>query len=264
LASGKLEFVDDPKLGKVGDKVKVGTEEAFIVGSHSSKGAKSAKEALEKGGGVSKFVDELVEVADEVDTLKNKFKELDEASNARNEIYQGSKDPAWFNDPEISEVVKDAARNRSQLRKNLKTPLGEEAHHALSISIMGRSKVYRDAVDSGFEVNTIVNGINLKKYSKSLGLTDGVHANHPFYDDVVYDLLEKFRLQFAHLPNYNKSMAKGFTEELSTRMLKELDVLSKQKGIKVDDLFRQGEGMGNLNSTVIYDEVLESFINNIK
>jgi len=55
-------------------------------------------------------------------------------------------------------------------------------------------------------------------------------------------------------------MAKGFTEELSTRMLKELDVLSKQKGIKVDDLFRQGEGMGNLNSTVIYDEVLESFI----
>jgi len=55
-------------------------------------------------------------------------------------------------------------------------------------------------------------------------------------------------------------MSKSFAEELSTRMLKELDVLSKQKGIKVDDLFRQGEGMGNLNSTVIYDEVLESFI----
>lgn len=53
MASGKLEFVDDPKLGKVGDKVKVGTEEAFIVGSHSSKGAKSAKEAVEKEGLVS-------------------------------------------------------------------------------------------------------------------------------------------------------------------------------------------------------------------
>ena len=57
-------------------------------------------------------------------------------------------------------------------------------------------------------------------------------------------------------------MAKGFTEELSTRMLKELDLLSKQKGIKVDDLFRQGEGMGNLEQEVIYKEVLESFIKN--
>jgi len=59
-------------------------------------------------------------------------------------------------------------------------------------------------------------------------------------------------------------MSKGFVEELSTRMLKELDVLCKQKGIKVDDLFRQGENMGNLNSKVIYDEVLESFLKNIK
>lgn len=61
LASGKLEFVDDPKLGKVGDKVKVGREEAFIVGRNSSQGAKTAKEALEKGG-VSKFVDDLFEI----------------------------------------------------------------------------------------------------------------------------------------------------------------------------------------------------------
>lgn len=42
-------------------------------------------------------------------------------------------------------------------------------------------------------------------------------------------------------------------------MLKELDILSKQRGIKVDDLFRQGEGMGNLRSEVIYNDVLESF-----
>jgi hypothetical protein len=65
-----------------------------------------------------------------------------------------------------------------------------------------------------------------------------------------------------NLPSYSKQMAKGFTEELSTRMLKELDLLSKQKGIKVDDLFRQGEGMGNLEQEVIYKEVLESFIKN--
>ncbi len=263
MASGKLEFVDDPKLGKVGDKVKVGTEEAFIVGRNSSQGAKTAKEALEKGG-VSRFVDDLVEISDDVDALKAKFDELSAAPNANNIINKGSKDPAWFSNPNISQASKDAAKNRSQLRKNLKTVAGEEAHHALSISNIGRSKVYQDAIDAGFEVNTIVNGINLKKYSKSLGLTDGVHASHPFYDDAVYNLLEKFRLQFAHLPNYNKSMAKSFTEELSTRMLKELDVLSKQKGIKVDDLFRQGENMGNLNSKVIYDEVLESFLKNIK
>lgn len=55
-------------------------------------------------------------------------------------------------------------------------------------------------------------------------------------------------------------MAKNFTEELSTRMLKELDVLSKQKGIKVDDLFRQGHGMGNLTSEFIYKEVVVSFL----
>ena len=55
-------------------------------------------------------------------------------------------------------------------------------------------------------------------------------------------------------------MSKSFVEELSTRMLKELDVLSKQKEIKVDDLFRQGEGMGNLKSEIIYKEVLESFL----
>ncbi|AZA74974.1 AHH domain-containing protein [Chryseobacterium indoltheticum] len=259
MASGKLEFVDDPKLGKVGDKVKVGTEEAFIVGSHSSKGAESAKEALEKGG-VSRFVDDLVEISDDVDALKAKFDELDLAPNAKNIINKGSKDPAWFSNPNISQAAKDAARNRSQLRKNLKTPLGEEAHHALSISIMGKSKAYRDAVDSGFEINTIVNGINLKKYSKSLGLTDGVHASHPFYDDAVNRILKSFSDEFMHLPNYTKSMSKGFVEELSTRMLKELDVLSKQRGIKVDDLFRQGDGMGNLNSEAIYNDVLESFL----
>ncbi|WP_294317102.1 hypothetical protein [uncultured Chryseobacterium sp.] len=260
MASGKLEFVDDPKLGKVGDKVKVGTEEAFIVGSHSSKGAKSAKEALEKGG-VNKFVDDLVEISDDVDALKTKFKELDIAPNAKNEIYQGTKDPAWFSDPNISQAAKDAAKNRSQLRKNLKTVAGEEAHHALSISNIGRSKVYQDAIDAGFEVNTIVNGINLKKYSKSLGLTDGVHASHPFYDDdAVNRILKSFSDEFMHLPDYTKSMSKGFVEELSTRMLKELDVLSKQRGIKVDDLFRRGDGMGNLTSEAIYNDVLESFL----
>ncbi len=54
-------------------------------------------------------------------------------------------------------------------------------------------------------------------------------------------------------------MSKSFVEELSTRMLKELDVLSKQKGIKVDDLFRQGEGMGNLVPETVYNEILKSF-----
>jgi hypothetical protein len=263
LASGKLEFVDDPKLGKVGDKVKVGTEEAFIVGSHSSKGAKNAKEALEKGG-VSKFVDDLVEISDDVDALKTKFKELDTAPNAKNEIYQGTKDPAWFGDPNISQAAKDAAKNRAQLRKNLKTAAGDEAHHALPISVIGKSKVYQDAIDAGFEVNTIVNGINLKKYSKSLGLTDGVHANHPFYDNVIIKMLDDFNKEFAHLSVYDKSMAKGFTEELSTRMLKELDILSRQKKIKVDDLFRKGDGMGNLDADIVYSEILNSFIQKVK
>lgn len=36
-----------------------------------------------------------------------------------------------------------------------------------------------------------------------------------------------------------------------------------QKGIKVDDLFRQGNGMGNLVSNVLYNEVLESLIKKI-
>ncbi len=71
-------------------------------------------------------------------------------------------------------------------------------------------------------------------------------------------MLEKFRTQYAHLPNYNKSMAKSFTEGLSTRLLKELDVLSKQKGIKVDDLFREGNGMGNLNPKIVYEEILSN------
>ena len=258
MASGKLEFVDDPKLGKVGDKVKVGTEEAFIVGNHSSKGAKGAKEAVEKGS-VSKFVDELVEISDDVDALKTKFKELDKAPNANNIINKGSKDPAWFNDIDISQAAKDAAKNRSQLRKNLKTITGDEAHHALPISVIGESKIYQDAIDAGFEVNTKVNGINLKKFSKSLGLTDGIHASHPLYNRVIDGMLERFRIEFIHLPTYTKSMAKNFTEELSTRMLKELDILSKQKGIKVDDLFRQGEGMGNLIPDTVCNKILKSF-----
>lgn len=228
MASGKLEFVDDPKLGKVGDKVKVGTEEAFIVGRNSSQGAKTAKEALEKGG-VSRFVDDLVEISDDVDALKSKFDELSAAPNAKNIINKGSKDPAWFSNPNISQAAKDAARNRSQLRKNLKTLAGDEAHHALPISAIGESKIYQDAIDVGFEVNTKVNGINLKKFSKSLGLTDGVHASHPLYNRVIDGMLERFRVEFTHLPTYTKSMAKNFTEELSTRMLKELDILSKQK-----------------------------------
>lgn len=152
-------------------------------------------------------------------------------------------------------------RTELSLEKTLiKTAAGDEAHHALPISVIGKSKVYQDAIDAGFEVNTIVNGINLKKYSKSLGLTDGVHANHPFYDDAVNRILKSFSDEFMYLPDYTKSMSKGFVEELSTRMLKELDVLSKQRGIKVDDLFRRGDGMGNLTSEAIYNDVLESFL----
>ena len=63
------EFVDDLKLGKVGDKEKLVQKKHSLLEAIVLKGAKSAKEAVEKGS-VSKFVDELVEISDDVDALK--------------------------------------------------------------------------------------------------------------------------------------------------------------------------------------------------
>ena len=252
LASGEIRFEDNPKLGKVGDKVKVDGTDAFIVGSHSTKGAKTAKEAIESGG-VSRYVDELVEVSDNPDALKAFYKNLDESGDARKQIY-GSSDPAWFKDPNISDAAKDAAKKRGNLRKNLGTEAGEEAHHAITVGMIGESKVVQDAIDSGFAFNTKVNGINLKKYSKSLGLTDGIHAHHPFYDLKVSEILEKFQKSFGTKPSYSPDLAKQFTEKLSSKLVDNLDKICKQNGVKVDDLFRSG--IGNLDSDKLFKEII--------
>jgi hypothetical protein len=71
-------------------------------------------------------------------------------------------------------------------RSNLATILGtvgEEAYHILTWTKTGNHSVVQQAAKDGFHLNIFENGIGLSKYRKSLG--EGMHGNHPAYDDYV-------------------------------------------------------------------------------
>lgn len=264
LASGELKHMSQEELRaatgeakasfKVGDKLALKAEgsaiEGIVVGSHSTKGAKTAKEAIEAGG-TSSFVDDLVDIADDTDAMKAQFKALNDAKDPL-PLIRGKSEPAWLKDPNISAAAKQTAKERGKLRTALGTKAGEEAHHVINVSTIGESKLLQDAIDGGFAFNTSANGINLKKYSKTLGL-QGVHASHDLYDANIRRVLQFFE---TNVPGYTKDIARKFTEKLSAKMIEKLETLAVGKNIKVNDLFRSGPGFGNLDPQQIYLEVI--------
>ncbi|WP_299466029.1 hypothetical protein, partial [uncultured Microscilla sp.] len=173
----------------------------------------------------------------------------------------GNKEPAWFSDPTIPESVKNVARKRGDLRKKLKTPDGDEGHHAFTISNLGESKTLQDAVESGFGYNTGKNGVNLSKFSKTLDL-DGVHASHPHYSEQTLALAKKFEDNFSKLKGYNQLHAQFFADAMAQKLINTIKKVCVAKNIKVDDLFKTGKGMGNIDPKKLYAQVIKDLKKN--
>ena len=59
----------------------------------------------------------------------------------------GSPPPAWLDDPEIPDMVKEVYNKRSDVNKNLNIPSGRNALHVNPIKSLGNNKVLQDATD---------------------------------------------------------------------------------------------------------------------
>jgi hypothetical protein len=80
--------------------------------------------------------------------------------------------------------------DRSQLARILGTSNDIEAHHLISWTKGGQHRVVQSAADDGFHLNMVENGLGLKKYTKLTG--EGLHGNHPAYDDFLTYKLDEF------------------------------------------------------------------------
>jgi len=65
-----------------------------------------------------------------------------------------------------------------------------EAHHLISWTKGGQHRVVQSAANDGFHLNMVENGLGLKKYTKLTG--EGLHGNHPAYDDFLTYKLDEF------------------------------------------------------------------------
>ncbi len=80
--------------------------------------------------------------------------------------------------------------DRSQLARILGTSNDIEAHHLISWTKGGQHRVVQSAANDGFHLNMVENGLGLKKYTKLTG--EGLHGNHPAYDDFLTYKLDEF------------------------------------------------------------------------
>ncbi|MFL0121197.1 hypothetical protein [Tenacibaculum maritimum] len=90
------------------------------------------------------------------------------------------------------------------------------------------------APNAGFHVNDAVNGIALKKFRKLIG--EGLHGNHPKYDDVVQHLLNKYSNDF---PNATPQQAKSFLEDNLIPELLGWIERAKTSGLNLNEYFKQ-------------------------
>ena len=108
----------------------------------------------------------------------------------------------------------------------------DEAHHIIPWDL-GTNPVVQKAAKNNFHLNFFENGIDLTKYSKSLG--EGLHGNHPAYTDWVTKQLSEFANDNI---GYN-------TKEASNYLLNDLIPLLRKKiadadasGLNLNEYFK--------------------------
>ncbi len=109
----------------------------------------------------------------------------------------------------------------------------EEAHHIIPWNIRFHD-IIQKAAKVGFHMNDILNGIPLKKFRKLTG--EGLHGNHPKYDDVVRHLLDKYGDRF---PNADPSDVKKYLEEKMIPELIEWINKAEKTDLNLNEYFKQ-------------------------
>lgn len=123
--------------------------------------------------------------------------------------------------------------SRSKLASVIKTTSLEEAHHIIPWNKLD-NEVIQEAAYAGFHMNAEINGKALQKYTALTG--EGLHGNHPAYDDVVEHFTQKFKDEFS---GFSPEQAKDFLEN---NLIPKLDVYiesAKGSSLNLNEYFKQ-------------------------
>lgn len=124
---------------------------------------------------------------------------------------------------------------RTQLRTILGTAGEDEAHHIVVWTRGGADPVVQKAALDGFHLNMFENGVDLSKFKKSLG--EGLHGNHPKYDDYLIHRLGEFAESKGF--NYSAREANEFLQkELIPELSRHIDNAAKTD-LNLNEYFKQ-------------------------
>jgi len=110
---------------------------------------------------------------------------------------------------------------------------GMEAHHIVPWALR-ENTVIQKAADAGFHMNDKLNGMGLKKYSKEL--LEGVHGNHPAYNDFVEGQLTKFAEKMGD--KLTPKAAKDYLQNTLIPTLKNKIKAVEKAGGNLNDAFK--------------------------
>lgn len=86
----------------------------------------------------------------------------------------------------VADAIWDSGKGGSnKLAKALKTPKGQQAHHVIPRELIEENEMVRDAINQGFDFNSVLNGISLDKTQH--------FGSHPNYTNYVRGVLETFK-----------------------------------------------------------------------
>ncbi|MFK8264877.1 AHH domain-containing protein [Capnocytophaga cynodegmi] len=123
--------------------------------------------------------------------------------------------------------------NRRDLATILGTTDNIEAHHILPWKICENDIVIQKAAMDGFHPNMLENGLGLEKYTKLI--ENGMHGNHPAYDNYVRTKLEDFMLEN---PKITPEQANKFLQEELIPDLKTKIIEAQNSGLNLNEYFK--------------------------
>lgn len=123
---------------------------------------------------------------------------------------------------------------KGAFRKIINAAVDEEAHHIIPWAKGIINEVVLKAANAGFHMNSPINGIALKKYTKIIG--EGLHGNHPKYDDFVQFRLNEYLNKF---PSATPEEAKFFLETNLIPELLEWINKAKLSDLNLNEYFKQ-------------------------
>lgn len=112
--------------------------------------------------------------------------------------------------------------------------IDDEAHHILTWTKSGNHSVVQIAAKDGFHLNTFENGVGLLKYRKSL--SEGMHGNHPAYDDYVVHRLTQYKQLY---PNPTPKQANEFIQNTLIPEMRQLIDQADQSIYNLNEYFKQ-------------------------